>query len=108
MIQGKCLTGTYAVALIVLLLIQLAGIVAPIIARDQAEELFFKSANRTMMVKHTSTCRYRLILDFSRNGKDQRNQLEKRGESSKPNSNVAESPMPPNGPELPDSPTMQR
>lgn len=47
--KGKCLTGTYAVALIVLLLIQLAGIVAPIIARDQAEELFFKSANRTMM-----------------------------------------------------------
>jgi vacuolar-type H+-ATPase subunit I/STV1 len=47
--KGKCLTGTYAVALIVLLLVQIAGIVAPIVARDQAEELLYKSANQTMM-----------------------------------------------------------
>ena len=44
------MTGTYAVALIVLLLVQIAGIVAPIVARDQAEELLYKSANQTMMV----------------------------------------------------------
>ena len=53
--QSKCLTGTYGACLIIILLIQMAAIIAPIVARDEAESMLIKSANRTIQVRLTQT-----------------------------------------------------
>jgi len=46
--KSKCLTGTYGACLIIILLIQMAAIIGPIVARDEAESMLIKSANRTI------------------------------------------------------------
>lgn len=46
--KSKCLTGTYATSLIVILIVQMAVIVAPIVARDETETVITKTANKTI------------------------------------------------------------
>jgi len=46
--KSKCLTGTYATSLIVILVVQMAVIVAPIVARDETETVITKTANKTI------------------------------------------------------------
>ena len=41
--------------MIIILLIQMAAIIAPIVARDEAESMLIKSANRTIQVRLTLT-----------------------------------------------------
>ena len=44
------MTGTYATSLIVILIVQMAVIVAPIVARDETETVITKTANKTITV----------------------------------------------------------
>lgn len=46
--KSKCMTGVYAVALIVILLAQIIAIVAPIVATEDAEKILEKAGYKTM------------------------------------------------------------
>jgi len=48
--KSKCMTGVYAVSLIIILLAQIIAIVAPIVATEDAEKILEKAGYKTMAV----------------------------------------------------------
>ena len=50
--KSKCLTGLYGFALIIVIIAQLATIIAPIVAAEKSEEVLEKTGFKTLSVRN--------------------------------------------------------